>query len=73
MMAVAWRMSGPPLGDQARPVVAAMADEEERVVLRCRPYATFAQPTRHLHRNDEDEVVTHWVPATVPWDAPDPM
>ena len=30
-----------------------MAAEEERVVLRCRPYATFAQPPRHLHRNDQ--------------------
>jgi hypothetical protein len=49
-----------------------MAAEEGRVVLRCRPYATFAQPPRHLHRNDQPEVITHWVSATVPWDAPDP-
>ena len=72
MMAVGWRMSGTPLGDDARPVVQAMAAEENRVVLRCRPYATFAQPPRHLHRNDQDEAITHWVSATVPWDAPDP-
>jgi PPOX class probable F420-dependent enzyme len=72
MMAVGGRMSGEPLPDAARPVVAAMATEEDRVVLRCRPYATFAQPPRHLHRNDQQERVTHWVSATVPWDAPDP-
>jgi hypothetical protein len=71
MMAVGWRMSGQPLGDEARPVVEAMAAEENRVVLRCRPYATFAQPPRHLHRNDQTARVTHWVSATVPWDAPD--
>jgi PPOX class probable F420-dependent enzyme len=72
MMAVGGRMSGEPLPEEARPVVAAMAAEEGRVVLRCRPYATFAQPPRHLHRNDQPEVITHWVSATVPWDAPDP-
>ena len=42
MIAVGARMSGQPLGEEVRPVVAAMAAEEERVVLRCRPYATFA-------------------------------
>lgn len=72
MMAVAGRMSGEPLPAEARPVVAAMAAEEERVVLRCRPYATFAQPPRHLHRNDQAERITHWASSSVPWDARDP-
>lgn len=71
MMAVAGRMSGEPLGPEVRPFVAAMAEEEDRVVLRCRPYSTFAQPPRHLHRNDQEELVTHWRSALVPWDAPD--
>jgi PPOX class probable F420-dependent enzyme len=71
MMAVAGRMSGTPLPEEARPVVEEMAEKENRVVLRCRPYATFAQPPRHLHRNDQDEKITHWVSASVPWDAPD--
>ncbi|MBV9592785.1 MAG: pyridoxamine 5'-phosphate oxidase family protein [Actinobacteria bacterium] len=73
MMAVAGRMSGQPLGDEARPYVEHMSVEEDRVVLRCRPYATFAQPPRHLHRNDQEERITHWVSANVPWDAPDPV
>jgi PPOX class probable F420-dependent enzyme len=72
MMAVGGRMSGEPLGDDARPFVAAMAEEEARVVLRCRPYSTFAQPPRHLQSNDQAEPITHWVSATMPWDAPDP-
>ena len=72
MMAVGGRMSGVPLGDDARPFVVAMAAEEQRVVLRCRPYATFAQPPRHLERNDQEEQLTHWVSASVPWDAADP-
>ena len=73
MMAVGGRMSGEPLGEQARPVVQAMAAEEQRVVMRCRPYATFAQPTRHLHSNDQADPITHWISATLPWDAPDPV
>jgi PPOX class probable F420-dependent enzyme len=72
MTAVAGRMSGEPLGDEARPFIASMAEQEERVVIRCRPYATFAQPPRHLQRNEQDEKITHWVSCTVAWDAPDP-
>lgn len=72
MMAVAGRMSGEPLGEEARPLVAAMAEQEGRVVLRCTPYATFATPPRHLHRNDQDEQVTHWLSGSVPWAAEDP-
>ena len=72
LMAVAGRMSGQELGPEARPTVAEMAAKEERVVLRCRPYATFATPPRHLHRNDQVETLTHWISGMVAWDAPDP-
>ena len=71
MMAVAGRMSGQPLPDHARPMVKAMAEQEGRVVLRCRPYATFAQPPRHLYRNDQEERITHWLSASIPWSAED--
>ena len=71
MTAVAGRMSGEPLGDDTRPFVAAMAEQEDRVVLRCRPYSTFAQPPRHLHANDQADHVTHWISTTRPWDAAD--
>jgi hypothetical protein len=71
MMAVAGRMSGEPLNENARQFVAAMAEEEGRVVLRCRPYSTFAQPPRHLHRNDQEERITHWRSGVVAWDASD--
>ncbi len=73
MMAVAGRMSGQPLPEEARPAVQAMAEAENRVVVRCRPYSTFAQPPRHLYRNDQEEPVTHWISGTVPWDAADPQ
>jgi len=71
MLAVGGRMSGEPLPEAARPVVAEMAKKEDRVVLRCRPYETFAQPPRHLHRNDQQEQLTHWISGAVPWDASD--
>jgi hypothetical protein len=54
MMAVGGRMLGTTLPEAARPAVEAMAKSEDRVVQRCRPHATFAQPSRHLHHNDQD-------------------
>jgi len=71
MMAVAERMSGEPLAPELRPMVKAMGEQEGRVLVRCRPYETFVTPPRHLHRNDQEERLTHWVSASMPWDAPD--
>ena len=71
MMGVGERMTGQPLGPDARPFVEALAEQEQRVVLRCRPYSTFAQPPWHVHRNDQAERLTHWVSAAMRWDAAD--
>jgi PPOX class probable F420-dependent enzyme len=71
MMAVAERMSGERLADEARLFVRAMAEEEERVVVRCRPYSTFAQPLRPAARDDHDGRPTAPAARSVPWDAPD--
>jgi hypothetical protein len=70
MMAVGERMSGQPLAPELRPAVKAAAEEEGRVLVRCRPYATFVTPPRHLHSNDQQEL-THWVSASMPWEASD--
>jgi hypothetical protein len=48
-----------------------LGEEEGRVLVRCRPYETFVTPPRHLHRNDQEERLTHWVSAAMPWDAAD--
>jgi Pyridoxamine 5'-phosphate oxidase len=72
-MAVGWRMSGEELPPEARPLVRSLVEQEDRVVLRCRPYATFATPPRHLHANDQEEKLTHWLSASVPWGAPDAL
>jgi PPOX class probable F420-dependent enzyme len=71
MMAIAGRMSGQPVPDHARPMVQAMAEQEGRIVLRCRPYETFGQPPRHLYRNDQEERITHWLSGRIPWNAND--
>src|SRR4029077_14539830 len=49
MMAIAEVMSGQPLDESIRPLVAEGERNEERVVLRLRPYATFETPPRHVH------------------------
>ena len=72
MMAVAGRMSGQPLDDGARPQIQAMCERENRVVIRCRPYSTYATPPRHLRRNDRVRELSHWVSGVIPWDAADP-
>ncbi|MEA3055185.1 MAG: hypothetical protein QOD30_617 [Actinomycetota bacterium] len=71
MMAVAERMSGEALAPELRPLVEAAGKDEGRVLLRCRPYSTFATPPRHLHRNDQQEKLTHWLSASMAWDASD--
>jgi PPOX class probable F420-dependent enzyme len=72
MLAVGERMTGQPLGPEARPVVEAMAEQEQRVVLCCRPYSIFAQPLRQLDRDGDTGQLTHWVSGSLDWDAPDP-
>lgn len=68
MMAVGERMSGSPLGDDARPFVQSMAEQERRVVLRCRPYSTFAQPARQVTDGaGADAAAPH--SGAVAWDA----
>lgn len=61
LMAVSGRMSGAPTSDDTRSFFETMAAEEQRVVLRCRPYATFAPPRGPQGGHSG-------VAATVPWD-----
>jgi PPOX class probable F420-dependent enzyme len=70
LAAVAGRMSGRAVGEDARPFLEAMAAQEDRVVVRCRPYATFAPP--HRPPGEESAGAVPKVPGNVAWDAPDP-
>jgi uncharacterized pyridoxamine 5'-phosphate oxidase family protein len=70
MMAIAGVMAGKPLDESLRPLVAQGAKDEDRVVLRLRPYATFETPPRHVHdESDINPSLTHWTSASVPWNA----
>jgi len=69
LMAVAGRMAGVDVGDDTRPFFESMAEGEQRVVLRCRPYDTFAQP-RSVTAGDQATV--GGVSSAVPWNTPDP-
>ncbi len=69
LMAAASRMSGEPVSEDTRPFFESMADQEQRVAMRCRPYETFAsgRPVK-----PGDESVVRGVSGAVPWDLPDP-
>jgi PPOX class probable F420-dependent enzyme len=44
-----------------------MAREENRVVIRVTPYATFATPPRHVYRAEDIDGLTHWTSTSMPW------
>lgn len=69
MMGVAGVMTGSPIDESLRGLVAEGAVQEDRVVLRCRPTATFETPPRHAHTEEDLPTLTHWTSASIPWGA----
>jgi PPOX class probable F420-dependent enzyme len=41
--------------------------EEQRVVVRIRPYATFATPPRHVYEADDIDTLSHFTSNSLPW------
>jgi nitroimidazol reductase NimA-like FMN-containing flavoprotein (pyridoxamine 5'-phosphate oxidase superfamily) len=67
-MRIAGLMAGEPMPDDVRPLVAEGVKKENRVILRCTPYGTFATPPRHVHSADDvNENLTHEVGNTISW------
>ena len=66
-MKIAGVMAGQPMPESVRPMVAAGAKKENRVVLRLRPYATFYTPPRHVNSAADLPSLTHEVSASIPW------
>ncbi|HEY0811765.1 MAG TPA: PPOX class F420-dependent oxidoreductase [Pseudonocardia sp.] len=60
-------MAGEPVPDERRAQIAEMAQQEQRVVLRIRPYATFATPPRHVDEMEDLDTLTHWTSSSLPW------
>jgi PPOX class probable F420-dependent enzyme len=60
-------MAGEEVPAERRPQIAEMAREEQRVVLRVRPYATFETPPRHVHTMTDLDTLTHFTSTSLPW------
>ena len=44
-----------------------MARDEERVVIRFKPYATFATPPRHVYKPEDIATLPHFTSNSQPW------
>jgi PPOX class probable F420-dependent enzyme len=60
-------MAGEEVPASRRPQIAEMARDEQRVVIRVRPYATFETPPRHVHKMSDIDTLTHWTSSSLPW------
>jgi hypothetical protein len=60
-------MAGEPVPDERRAQIAELARKEQRVVIRVRPYATFATPPRHVRQMEDLDTLTHWTSSSLPW------
>lgn len=62
-------MAGQRMPEPERVELRKIAEEEGRVVIRIKPYATFESPPRHVWTPDDVKTLTHDYGANVPWDA----
>ncbi len=60
-------MAGEEVPADRHPQLAALAAEEERVVIRIRPYATFETPPRHVHKMADIDSLSHFTSQSMPW------
>jgi PPOX class probable F420-dependent enzyme len=60
-------MAGEPVPESRLPQIAQMARDEQRVVIRVRPYATFETPPRHVYRMADIDTLTHFTSTSLPW------
>ena len=60
-------MAGEDVSSAKLEQVEAMARAEQRVVIRVRPYATFATPPRHVYQADDIDTLTHFTSSSQPW------
>ena len=60
-------MAGEEVPASRRPQLAQMARDEQRVVIRIWPYATFETPPRHVHKMGDIDTLTHFTSKSLPW------
>ena len=59
-------MAGEPVPAERHGQIAQLAREEQRVVIRVTPYATFATPPRHVNKMDDIDTLSHWTSSSQP-------
>ena len=60
-------MAGAEVPPERHPQIAQLARDEERVVIRVRPYATFETPPRHVYQMSDIDGLSHSVSTSLPW------
>jgi len=60
-------MAGEPMPASKLPEIKRMCRDENRVVIRVKPYATFATPPRHVYQAEDIDTLTHSVSKSLPW------
>jgi PPOX class probable F420-dependent enzyme len=60
-------MAGRQMPAAKLPEIQRLVREENRVVIRVRPYATFATPPRHVYKAEDIDALTHWTSSSMPW------
>jgi PPOX class probable F420-dependent enzyme len=60
-------MAGEEMPASKLPEVQRMVRDEERVVIRFKPYATFATPPRHVYKPEDIDTLTHFTSNSQPW------
>lgn len=60
-------MAGERMPASKLPEIQRMCREEARVVIRVKPYATFATPPRHVHKAEDIDTLTHSTSQSLPW------
>ncbi len=60
-------MAGEEVPEGRRPQIEQMADDEQRVVIRVTPYATFETPPRHVYQMSDLDTLTHYTSTSMPW------
>jgi PPOX class probable F420-dependent enzyme len=60
-------MAGEAVPGERRAQIADLARQEQRVVIRVTPYATFETPPRHVNKMSDLDTLTHWTSASMPW------
>jgi len=53
--------------ESRRPQIEQMVDDEQRVVIRVTPYATFETPPRHVYQMSDIDTLTHFTSTSMPW------